>query len=186
MTKGVRNRQAAVLVVLTMALATRAVYAVDCLEYLSADAALQKAEDAYQEAVNPAQPALTRAMNAADAAFIAARNAARAAEREARKEARTVQERKKDAFWHAHIQALNDGDKVRADALEAEMRDVVTSADADYKRALEVASAAYYEAMDANEHARQQAVRAAEAIYVEATAAARVARESAHERAVDA
>lgn len=46
---------------LTMAFATRAVYATDCLAYLAADAALQKAEGAYQEAVKPAQSALTQA-----------------------------------------------------------------------------------------------------------------------------
>lgn len=66
------SRHAAVLVMLTMAFATRAVYATDCLAYLAADAALQKAEGAYQEAVKPAQSALTQAREDADAAFIAA------------------------------------------------------------------------------------------------------------------
>lgn len=95
------NRHAAVLVVLIMAFATRAVYAIDCLAYLAADAALQKAEDTYQEAVKPAQRARTRAREDADAAFIAARNAARASERKAWEQADAVQERKIHAAMDA-------------------------------------------------------------------------------------
>ena len=66
--------------------------------------------------------------------------------------------------WMLYKQVLNAGDKARADAARAAMRDVETSATAAYERALAAASAAYNEAVDAAEHTRQQAIRAAEAI----------------------